>query len=94
MKPLLWLALAGISLLACTPQFKLWPTGESASPSAAVANPASVYCIEHGGSSIFRADSLGNQTGYCLFQGQTYCEEFAYFRGQCQQGDKPASEIL
>lgn len=95
MKPSLWISIAGLSLLlACTPRFVLWPTGESASPSAAVANPASVYCLEHGGTSFNRVNTQGAQTGYCLFKDQTYCEEFDYFRGQCQQGDKPVSEIL
>lgn len=53
-----------------------------------IANPASVYCEEHGGRVDIRSDSTGNQTGYCIFPDGSECEEWAYFRGQCLKENK------
>jgi putative hemolysin len=49
--------------------------------SFALANPAAVNCIKKG----FHYKLIGNK-GICVFPDATYCEEWAYFRGQCQPG--------
>lgn len=49
-----------------------------------VANPASVKCLEDGGDLEIRNDSEGGQVGYCIFDGGKECEEWSYFRGECQ----------
>ncbi|MEW5803922.1 MAG: DUF333 domain-containing protein [bacterium] len=49
-----------------------------------MANPASVYCIENGGISEIRTDENGGQYGVCIFSDGTECDEWAFFRGECQ----------
>lgn len=47
-----------------------------------IANPASSYCIERGGTlKIFRTD--GGEYGVCTLPSGVTCEEWAYFRGDC-----------
>lgn len=48
-----------------------------------VANPASVYCGQAGGTSVIKNDSEGNQAGYCEFADGQQCDEWALFRGEC-----------
>jgi uncharacterized protein len=49
-----------------------------------IANPASVYCAEQGGTLDIRTDDSGNQTGYCVFSDGTEVDEWAYYRGEAQ----------
>ena len=48
-----------------------------------IANPASVYCEKQGYTLEIRTNEGGSQTGYCIFDDGTECEEWAYFRGEC-----------
>ena len=50
-----------------------------------IANPASVYCEQHGGTLDIR-DQEGGQVGICQFEDGSECDEWAYFRGECQPG--------
>jgi len=50
---------------------------------ANMANPASVYCEDRGGSLEIRTDDQGGQVGFCLFDDGSECEEWSYFRGEC-----------
>lgn len=59
----------------------------SEEPVAGLANPASVYCQEQGGTVEIRTDAEGGQYGVCIFDDGSECEEWAYFRGECQPGD-------
>lgn len=54
---------------------------------AGIANPASVYCEENGGTIEIREDKSGGQVGYCIFPDSSECEEWAYFKGECEPGD-------
>jgi putative hemolysin len=57
-------------------------------PQPDMPNPASVYCEENGGKLEIRTDEeTGGQVGYCIFPDGSECEEWAYFRGECKQGD-------
>ena len=47
-----------------------------------LANPASVNCIEKGGT-ISIVDEPEGQVGMCTLSDGTVCEEWAYFRGEC-----------
>ena len=47
-----------------------------------IANPASVNCIEKGGT-LKIMDGEGGQYGICTLPDGTECEEWAYFRGEC-----------
>ncbi len=51
-----------------------------------LANPASVYCEEQGGKLEIRTDENGDQYGVCVFEDGSACEEWAFFRGECQPG--------
>jgi putative hemolysin len=58
---------------------------DSTSPgSAGIANPASVFCEEQGGSLELRTDEESEgQIGICILPSSIECEEWAYFRGEC-----------
>ena len=59
---------------------------------AEVANPASVYCEEQGGTVEIRTDDAGEQHGVCVFEDGSECDEWAFYRGECQPG-VPATDI-
>lgn len=46
-------------------------------------NPASVYCIEQGYRRETREDENGGQYGVCISRNNTECEEWAFYRGDC-----------
>ena len=50
-----------------------------------IANPASVNCEEKGGTVDIRTDLDGSQTGYCKFSDGSECEEWAFYRGECNK---------
>lgn len=56
-------------------------------PKADMPNPASVYCEENEGTLEIREDENGGQVGYCVFPDGSGCEEWAFYRGECQPGD-------
>lgn len=49
-------------------------------------NPASVFCEQHGGRLEFKQDASGGVSGTCVFPDGSSCDEWAYFRGECQPG--------
>jgi putative hemolysin len=77
------LVVSTLVLVACgTPKSTSTPEpGQSE-----LANPASVYCEEQGGKLDIRTDSQGGQYGVCIFDDGSECEEWAFFRGECQPG--------
>jgi len=50
-----------------------------------IPNPASKYCIEQGHELEMRTDENG-QYGVCIFEDGSECEEWAYFRKECEPG--------
>jgi predicted secreted protein/putative hemolysin len=90
--------LAGISIMlalavlvaGCTQQAVPLPgtPATTATPkSVGMPNPASVACIQTGGSVEIKKDASGNEYGMCMFQNGTSCEEWALFRNEgCQSG--------
>ncbi len=56
-------------------------------PKPAMPNPASVFCEENGGTLELREDPAGGQMGVCVFEDRSECEEWAFYRGECQPGD-------
>jgi len=50
-----------------------------------IANPASVYCENNGGTLDIRSTELG-EYGICVFKDGTECEEWAFMRGLCTAG--------
>ena len=59
-----------------------------------IANPASEICVEQGGTLDIRKDASGGEVGYCQFDDGSECEEWAFFRGDCSQGEFSASNQL
>ena len=57
-------------------------------------NPASVHCEEQGGTLEIRTADDGSQGGYCIFDDGSECEEWSFFRGECQPGEFPPSQQL
>lgn len=47
-----------------------------------IANPASVYCEENGWTLL-----LEEGAWLCMFPDGSYCEEWAFFNGECNPGD-------
>ena len=58
------------------------PSIVSTYANSTMANPASVYCVNHGGKLDIRTTSLG-QTGICVFSNGYECDEWNYLRGEC-----------
>jgi putative hemolysin len=49
---------------------------------AQIANPASVYCGEQGGTLLINETPAGQQ-GLCVLKDGTVCDEWAYYRREC-----------
>jgi inhibitor of cysteine peptidase len=81
------LALVMAALAAC--QTATEPTEEP----VGMPNPASVFCEENNGALETRIDADGNQYGVCMFEDGTECEEWAYFRGECQPGQYDVAPV-
>ena len=54
--------------------------------SSQIANPASVFCEENGGTLEIRTAADGSQQGFCLFTDGSECDEWAFYRGECGPG--------
>lgn len=59
------------------------PTPTSA---AQMANPASAYCLEQGGTLTIQPRGDGGEYGICSFEDNRQCEEWAMQRGDCPVG--------
>lgn len=55
-------------------------------PGSQLSNPASVNCTEQGGNLDIRTEADGSQRGFCIFSDGSECEEWQFFRGECQKG--------
>jgi len=76
--------LAGILLFGCTSLY-VNPSNTSLANQTGtqMANPASVNCVNNGGTlQIVTADD-GSQSGMCTLANGHVCEEWAYYRGEC-----------
>lgn len=51
-------------------------------PSAGIANPASVNCVDKGGQ-LEIVEEAGGAAGYCHLPDGRVCEEWSLFRGGC-----------
>ncbi len=91
------LLIATIAIVSCggsaTPTATAPASSPTVLPTAApgIANPASVHCVQNGGQVQFRQDAQGGTLGICVFPDKSECEEWAFYRGECKPGDKPAA---
>jgi len=84
---LLVLLIAGVLVLAaCGGKATATPTTLQSPLSPGIANPASQFCEEQGYKVEIRTAADGGQTGYCIFDDGTECEEWAFRRGECKPG--------
>ena len=60
-------------------------TQKTDNSNAQLPNPASVYCEEQGGRLETRTSSDGSQLGYCIFSDGQECEEWAFYRKECEK---------
>ncbi len=80
-----------------TPTMQPTPTPVTSTRTPSIANPASQYCVDHGGTLEIRKSAEGNEVGICVFPNGSECEEWAYYRGQCQptlQSAKPTRIVF
>ena len=64
-------------------------------PSAGMANPASVACVNSGGKLEIKKDATGGEYGMCTFANGTSCEEWALFRNEgCKPGVSAAATTV
>ncbi len=60
--------------------------------SSQLANPASVYCLDQGGTLDMSEDEMGTQ-GFCVFPDGIACDEWAFYRGEaCQDKVKSSPQ--
>lgn len=64
--------------LDTTPLTTVSPSTES----PGLANPASVYCVEQGGTVEIETAEDGSQSGICVLPDGTRVDEWEYFRSQ------------
>lgn len=67
--------------------FTLGCGGADHKAKAGLPNPASVHCEEKGGTLEIDTGPNG-QYGVCRFSDGSHCEEWAFFRGECQRGEQ------
>ncbi len=77
------LLIAGVFLIsACSKQ--VIESGNSQNgENSQIANPASEFCVNNGGTVEIRTAEDGSQSGYCKINGKE-CDEWALFRGECE----------
>jgi len=71
-----------ITLVLATALASCSGSEEATTTTAGLANPASVFCEEQGGSVDIRTSDDGGQFGVCVFADGSEVEEWAYFRGE------------
>jgi putative hemolysin len=77
---------------ACTMEARICPDGSTVGRSgpncefaecpAGIANPASVFCAQHGGR-LSIVDGPSGQQGICTLSNGSACDEWEYYRGIC-----------
>ena len=71
---------------ACAPAAQTPATAVPDTAAPGLPNPASVHCEEHGGRVEIRKAADGSEYGVCVFTDGSECDEWAYFRDECQPG--------
>ena len=62
-------------------------TDESTEWLVGIANLASVYCEENGWTLQIETAEDGSQSWICIFNDGSYCDEWSYYRNECQPGE-------
>jgi putative hemolysin len=90
MRRLLLVALLVVGLVAaaCGAEPTPAPTPTTFESPLGLPNPASQFCEEQGYRLEMRTDANGT-TGYCIFPDGSECEEWAFYRGECEPPPPP-----
>jgi uncharacterized protein len=72
-------------LAGCTSPSAAEPSPTPASPGQ-LPNPASVNCVDQGGTLLIQKRGDGGEFGTCLFEDNRQCEEWALLHGDCPIG--------
>jgi putative hemolysin/predicted metal-dependent phosphoesterase TrpH len=59
-----------------------------------IANPASVNCVNKGGTLSIQKRGDGGEYGICIFEDNRQCEEWALFRGECPAGGRKVTGYI
>jgi putative hemolysin len=86
------IAVAVIALAGCAERSKAAP--QRSLSSAQLANPASLNCIDKGGTHAVERTPTGGEYGVCIFSGNRQCEEWALLRGECPSGGIQMTEYV
>jgi len=85
--------LLAILLAGCRSQPQKYMLGkedaqkERAKQLSELANPATLFCMNTTSATWqVREDSEGNQQGICIFGDTSWCDEWDYYRGNCEPG--------
>ncbi len=97
MKAVKWIVYFTIAvmLVGCVSSSDVTGTSEP-TPAAEMnlPNPASAYCEDQGYALEIVTTADGSQGGLCIFPDGSQCDEWAYFRGECQPGDSLPSAVV
>jgi Tol biopolymer transport system component/putative hemolysin len=78
--------LAGCQTPIATPLASEIPTQLEQATQPAIANPASQYCVDQGGTLAIEERGDGGQFGVCYFEDNRQCEEWALMNSACPVG--------
>jgi putative hemolysin len=70
---------------------KIVYTGRDAELGATLENASYVYCTDQGYQYDVQAQTPGGLCGTCIFPDGSACNGWAFLRGQCAPGDRPAA---
>jgi putative hemolysin len=77
---------------AAEPTLTAAPAPAATQPAGSqIANPASVNCTQKGGQVVIVTDAQGAQSGMCVFSDGSQCDEWAFYRDECQPRGQAAS---
>jgi putative hemolysin len=83
MKIILLFLIILILIIGCSTE--IGPVEKPEKENIEIANPASVYCEEQGGTVDIRTNEDGDQIGFCIFDDGSECEEWEFYRGGCEK---------
>ena len=89
MKRIVTLTIILLALTACTAfQVETLESTGTDIPQVNIPNPASVYCEQEGNTLEIHTAADGSQSEVCVFPDGSSCEEWAYYRGECEPAEQ------
>jgi putative hemolysin len=88
LKALVAVCFIGLLMLGCAQKQQ----NQTVNDNATIANPASVFCAENGGTLQITTAADGSQGGLCVFPNGSKCDEWAYYRGECSPSNQTVTQ--